>query len=870
MRTTTVVLSFFLIVCFAVTLAATNKDIGRPQAVDPDSSSTFDVGAVLNALPLDTVQVPLYFFTTNLATMIENRLNWTSSDLTLVDVTKGEGVDGSVTLTVLNQTSDEVQFKLVAGGSEFDVDSQPIAYLHFEVTCELGFSSGTAVTLADNDNYNYYVSGGLTWAPLRLNGGVSTFTETYLYLYSFDVTAYAGQQDIPVTIKLYQDAPGTLDTLAVGYDDDIFRVDSVTALPDLQEGTVTIESDVGGILQLTISSPVLPGQTLNLFDIHFATLDDRDNVDSFVGFLAAFRTNLCGFTRTPNMWGTSIEIPDHWASADIGDISKIYTSSYYDVPFEMDSNYPINAYEFWIEYPAEDIYFDRIVVHGEFAEPTGVVDPNDSTLLNINNGSGTDYLPEDLPANVFSIRFRPWSTPSAGTVFDIDFVNPHSENTVLYDMDLPGFHVADPLTLVDGSITITGGGGPDPCCPALYVWNGREFALENNILAQCDGERVESDVTDFYLVNGFVVAEADELRFQVRENTTAVSEFDNFQLLVIDHPKNEPIHVTREGAIVTSAQPFKIKWAKDHTGRDITELISTPDNLVYRSEEDGWFEVSLGVLHESQVGPFAAAQYDSQVKKRDCPVARSNGIALDKSRKLKVAVQNADGGWDVISSSDARHNPVRQSTLIDAALIEPGRELVLRYMWESHYRIDVLEFRTSAPYEGDIDVPAMLGAVHSEDGVIATRLGAKSSDRVTLEAGESIELVFDASDLPRVARGFAREYVFVTTGKYEDASLADRAGKNRGLALDANKPNPFNPTTTITYNLPEQTWVELSVYDVSGALVRTLVSGRQPAGEKSVTWEGRSEAGAPMASGVYFYRLKTPGFEQTRKMVLLK
>ena len=63
---------------------------------------------------------------------------------------------------------------------------------------------------------------------------------------------------------------------------------------------------------------------------------------------------------------------------------------------------------------------------------------------------------------------------------------------------------------------------------------------------------------------------------------------------------------------------------------------------------------------------------------------------------------------------------------------------------------------------------------------------------------------------------------------------------------------------------------ELSIFDVSGALVRTLVSGEQTAGEKSVTWDGRSDSGNRMASGVYFYRLTTPDFTDTRKMVLLK
>jgi flagellar hook assembly protein FlgD len=60
------------------------------------------------------------------------------------------------------------------------------------------------------------------------------------------------------------------------------------------------------------------------------------------------------------------------------------------------------------------------------------------------------------------------------------------------------------------------------------------------------------------------------------------------------------------------------------------------------------------------------------------------------------------------------------------------------------------------------------------------------------------------------------------------------------------------------------------VSDVSGWLLRTLVDQAQGEGNKDVTWDGRNEAGHPVATGTYFYRLSAPGFTQTRKMVLLK
>jgi len=91
------------------------------------------------------------------------------------------------------------------------------------------------------------------------------------------------------------------------------------------------------------------------------------------------------------------------------------------------------------------------------------------------------------------------------------------------------------------------------------------------------------------------------------------------------------------------------------------------------------------------------------------------------------------------------------------------------------------------------------------------------------------------------------------------------------FALHQNHPNPFNPTTSIPFDVPAVGGeVTLRVFDVSGRLVKTLVDGAQTAGQKSVTWNGRSNSGHTVASGVYFYRLTAPGLEQTRTMVLLK
>jgi len=89
-------------------------------------------------------------------------------------------------------------------------------------------------------------------------------------------------------------------------------------------------------------------------------------------------------------------------------------------------------------------------------------------------------------------------------------------------------------------------------------------------------------------------------------------------------------------------------------------------------------------------------------------------------------------------------------------------------------------------------------------------------------------------------------------------------------ALDQNYPNPFNPSTEIGFELPKPSFVSLDVFDVLGRKVLTLISERLAAGSKRVQWNGRNNTGAEVASGVYFYRLRTGNHIEVKKMVLLK
>jgi hypothetical protein len=95
------------------------------------------------------------------------------------------------------------------------------------------------------------------------------------------------------------------------------------------------------------------------------------------------------------------------------------------------------------------------------------------------------------------------------------------------------------------------------------------------------------------------------------------------------------------------------------------------------------------------------------------------------------------------------------------------------------------------------------------------------------------------------------------------------------FVLGQNFPNPLrasaiNPATVISYGLPRQSEVALTVFNLVGQKVRTLVNGKITAGRHTVSWDGTDEAGRSLASGVYIYRLEAAGSVHHRRMILLQ
>ena len=143
-----------------------------------------------------------------------------------------------------------------------------------------------------------------------------------------------------------------------------------------------------------------------------------------------------------------------------------------------------------------------------------------------------------------------------------------------------------------------------------------------------------------------------------------------------------------------------------------------------------------------------------------------------------------------------------------------------------------------------------------------------SFDPIAIATGRYAAVLYTDNRIP--GKGFdvrADFYLYSATNvldQEDDAGVPDR------MMLQQNFPNPFNPSTVINFSVPTAGQYQLAVYDILGRSVRILWDGYRMAGSSSITWNGTTDDGSPVPSGIYFYRLRGMSFTTTRKMTLVK
>ena len=180
--------------------------------------------------------------------------------------------------------------------------------------------------------------------------------------------------------------------------------------------------------------------------------------------------------------------------------------------------------------------------------------------------------------------------------------------------------------------------------------------------------------------------------------------------------------------------------------------------------------------------------------------------------------------------------------------------------WNSFYSGAIFVLRdNSAQYE----LQEINGTIDFEDNpLVAVRCYAKSpfENEDALYFGG-----FDPNGYTSTNNAWIYKRIWNTLDIYGQESLSVTDYK-----VHNNYPNPFNPVTTLRYDLPEDLFVSITVYDMLGNVVSNLVNKDENSGCKSVQWNAINDKGQPMSAGVYLYMIQAGDFRQTRKMVLLK
>ena len=194
--------------------------------------------------------------------------------------------------------------------------------------------------------------------------------------------------------------------------------------------------------------------------------------------------------------------------------------------------------------------------------------------------------------------------------------------------------------------------------------------------------------------------------------------------------------------------------------------------------------------------------------------------------------------------------------------------------FELNYNAELVDIQ--APYsidaQGNVMISSNIVAAGTKKVIVTDMQGG--TIKPVGEVYLSIPVVFKGSiyDIGQVeidninVAGFAGDLIdYVSRTAISEVKLIPS-----DFSLQQNFPNPFNPSTEIRFDLPEEGQVELSVFNMQGQKVRTLESGRMTPGYHAIIWNGTNDNGSRVSTGMYFYSIQTNKFQAVRKMLFLK
>ena len=449
--------------------------------------------------------------------------------------------------------------------------------------------------------------------------------------------------------------------------------------------------------------------------------------------------------------------------------------------------------------------------------------------------------------------------------YPVTFATTAYDHNLFSDMD---GQAIEPVT-VDSVFKVIRKPPPPPSCPVLFAWDGAEFIQENPLLTACEKSNYSEPVTDFYHVQAPVGDDNGRVTFQLRELEQEITHLETFKLITVDHSANTKVTCAVDGSISTYTELGELVSAVDQDGVDRTEEVRAIDGNLFSSSESGHLvltfagvdggRTSLGISAMQKLPCTPADQPD------DLPDLPDHSIVIGPD-DITIEVLDQSGVWVARTDVPTRQNVREEVVGLDA--IETGSgALTVRLSWTGSYATDAVMQYIDAGEQPTISnwTPDRTLVTTAQE---AGKAWSESDGTLILQKDDMAEFSFSPDRLP--GPGMVRDYIIVAQGLYHPDYGVYSDLVPSGYHLYSNYPNPFNPSTIVSFDLPTASDVKLQIFNINGRLVRTLVDRHYAAGHAEVEWNGRNDAGEQVSSGVYMYRLQTGQFTQTKKMVLVK
>jgi hypothetical protein len=406
-----------------------------------------------------------------------------------------------------------------------------------------------------------------------------------------------------------------------------------------------------------------------------------------------------------------------------------------------------------------------------------------------------------------------------------------------------------------------GCGGGD--CPFADTRSAAGWKVENSILGRSKDNTL---LTDAYRLQYPPADVSGRYQIRIRENEQEETTLDQARLLSVDHEPGTEAFATSEGFVLAKRVPaYRVTT---ESGVDVTARVSgrggnfrgQPGNVLLVEmvgPGESWspagnlLDRRAVIADDEKMGPSPGS-----LKPQGTTAASLDADVLENSGIL-VQVPDGNGGWRTV-----QHRYPREK--LDAAVLE-ARAARMRLVFLGPHGIGFIG-RMVVVRKVTTTEHRLLSARHSRLGDIAGAV-VGIGEVTTLAPKDTLALEFEASP----ASDQVRDFFLLTRGVYRSLPGGNTDGSERPLqfALLQNRPNPFDRTTLIRFDLPVRTEVKLEIFDLLGRRVRTIAEGIHQPGRHAIAWDRKDRRGVTVAPGVYAYRLIAGTFRARKSMVIL-